>query len=188
MFVIKPLIIVVITIQAAMAYAQDSIDLAWEWSPANFGYTSGPNGDVAFALYIRTGDDSDYAYDKPVIDGVDDCWWNIDQYSCEVTLDFDGFNHEKTYHIIAVAYIVDSPTQRSLASNELTYQLGSTAPLGPDDSNDTGKGQDAMSYVSDNGGSGGCFISSIAATTRRSWPTIIACRLENFLEIQASCQ
>ena len=105
---------------AAVAGAQDSIDLAWDWSPGDSGYTSGPNGDVAYGIYMRTADDSGYAYDYPAVAAIDNCWWDIDQYSCETTLQYD-FDSGETYHLVAVAYVVDAPTQRSLSSNELTY-------------------------------------------------------------------
>jgi hypothetical protein len=132
---------------AAVAGAQDSIDLAWDWSPGDSGYTSGPNGEVAYDIYMRTDDDPDYAYDYPIVSAIENCWWNIDHYSCETTLTYD-FDDEETYHLVAVAYLVDTPAQRSVSSNELTY-------------NSDGTQQVEGATSSGGGGGGGCFIASV---------------------------
>jgi hypothetical protein len=143
-------IICLYTVMAGAQDSQDAIDLAWDWAPGDTGYTSGPNGDVAHALYLRSAADSDYAYDYPAVDGVDDCWWEIDHYTCQATLEYP-FDAGQTYYVVAVAYLAETPDQRSLASNEISYRPGALDPADP------GSGQPALSGVSDGGG-GGCFL------------------------------
>ncbi len=117
--------------------AQDTINLAWDWFPGDSGYTSGPNGDIAYSLYIRTADDSDYAYDDPVVSNLDNCRWEVDHYSCETTLKY-AFAPGEAYYMVAVAYLADSPMQRSLSSNEIAHRYNSAEGGG--------------------GGGGGCFV------------------------------
>lgn len=131
---------VTIYVSAITAYAADSIDLAWDWSPGDSGYTSGPNGDIAYDIYMRTTDNSNYAYDYPVISGIDNCWWEIDHYVCETTLAY-AFEPDERYHLVAVAYLAGAPSQRSLSSNEITYPVPKNASGG-------------------GGGGGGFFVSS----------------------------
>ncbi len=140
---------------------QDSIDLAWDWSPDDSGYVAGPNGEVAYALYLRSAADSDYAYDYPAVDGVDDCWWEIDHYTCQATLEYP-FDVGETYYVVAVAYLAETPGMRSLASNELVYRPGADDPTDPggSDPGSSDGGQPALSAASDGGGGGGCFITS----------------------------
>ena len=144
----------VICLGAVAAGAQDAIDLAWDWSPDDSGYAAGPNGEVAYALYMRSAQDSDYAYDYPAVDGVDDCWWEIDHYTCQATLEYP-FDAGETYYVVAVAYLAETPSMRSLTSNEIIYRPGSDDPA---DSGGSGGGQPALSAASDGGGGGGCFI------------------------------
>jgi len=146
--------------QITAAGTSRSITLRWEWSPYASGYTAGPNRDVAFALYMRTEDDPDYAYDYPLISGIDNCWWNIDQYTCEITIDYEiesGLNH----YFMVVAYVVEAPNEKSSPSIEVDYcqdcayqssgaNGGSAAP--------PGGGSGASSGGSSGGG--GCFISA----------------------------
>lgn len=129
------LLLTTMCFQAAMAGTSKSITFMWEWGRGGSGHTSGPNMDVAYDLYMRTEYDSSYAYDYPLISGIDNCWWNHDRYSCQTTLDYE-FTRGVSYHFAVVAYLVEDPNQRSAPSNEVEYSPGSSS------------------------GGGGCFITS----------------------------
>lgn len=106
--------------QTTTAETPESITLRWDWESSASGLTAGPNRDVAFDLYLRAEYDTDYFDDYPLISGIDNCWWNIDQYTCEVTIDH-GFESGVSHYFVVVAYEVEAPTQRSSPSNEAEY-------------------------------------------------------------------
>jgi hypothetical protein len=119
-----------------------SITLAWEWYSGNSNYTAGPDGDVAFDIYVCDEDDADCTYDDPVIGVVDDCWWNVDHYRCQTTMDYEF--ERGVYYIYVIAYLLNEPNQRSAKSNEVRYVV---------------KSDDGTSQASSSGG--GCFIGSV---------------------------
>ena len=130
--------------QTTTAGTPKSFTMLWDWDPGSSGYAAGPNRDVAFSVYLRTEYDPDYDYNYPLISGIDNCWWNVDQYTCEITI-----NHEfesRVYHYFVVfAYLVEAPNQKSSASNEVEYC--------PDCANQSSGAN------SSSGGGGGCLIS-----------------------------
>lgn len=138
--------------QAAMAETSKSITFMWEWSPSGLGYTSGPNMDVAYDIYMRTGDDPGYGYDYPLISEIDNCWWNQDRYSCTAALDYN-FSDGVSYRFVAVAYLVEDPNQRSGPSNEIEY-----CPDCPEHVVASSSG------LSGSSGGGGCFMNSAMQT------------------------
>ena len=109
-------------VQAATAGTYKSITFIWDWDPGNSGYTSGPNGDVAYDLYMRTDDDPSFAYDYPLIGGIENCWWSQDRFSCQTTLDYE-FEAGVCYYFVVIAYLVEETTLRSLHSNQVEYYL-----------------------------------------------------------------
>jgi len=123
----------------SFASTAHALDLQWEWSPNESGYTSGPNGDIAYDLYMKTGNDPDYAYDYPLIHQIDDCVLQSDQYYCQVSVDY-AFEMGVPYYFVVVAYLADDPVQRSASSNEIVYQL------------------DVAADSAGSSGGGGCFI------------------------------
>jgi uncharacterized membrane protein YgcG len=145
--------------QTTAAGTLESITLRWDWNSSASGLTAGPNRDVAFALYLRTEYDPDYAYDYPLISGIDNCWWNIDQYTCEVTIDHE-FESAVNHYFVVVAYKVETPNQKSAHSNEVEYC--SDCAYQSSGTNGSPGGNSGSSPQGSSGGSsggGGCFIS-----------------------------
>jgi hypothetical protein len=130
---------------AATAFAQQqSIDLAWDWDPGNSGHTAGPNGDVAFEILICAEKDTACAYGNLVADGIDDCWWNIDHYSCQASVSFTV--DSGMYYLIAFAYLVESPPVRSSPSNQVAYAANFSM----------------NAQASGSGSGGGCLIETVS--------------------------
>ncbi len=143
------LLLITIFFQLATAVTAESIDFIWDWAPNNSGYTSGPDGDVAYDLYMKTEDNPDYSYDYPLVGGIDNCWLNNDRYRCRTTVDHD-FNSGVYHHFVVVAYLIDDPDQKSLSSNEVTYYV------------DSADGNPPVSVTSGgNSGGGGCFFDEL---------------------------
>lgn len=132
------LLLTTMVVQSAISGTSKSITFIWNWNPGDSGYTSGPNGDVAYDIYMRTEYDPNYAYDYPLISGIEDCLWNQDRYNCQTTMDYE-FEPGVRYYFVAVAYLVEDTTRKSLHSNQVEYYL---------------------SYTGDSGGRG-CFITSV---------------------------
>ena len=151
------IICLVAGLHPANAVAQDSIVLAWDWDDGGSGYSSGPNGDIAYHLYMRTEDDVAYDYDYPTITGIDDCWPDNGLYHCQATVTH-AFEPGVRYFFTVVAYIVDEPTATSTLSNEIEY----TVDLAENGASSIANGQDGANANSSSAGSasGGCFIGS----------------------------
>ncbi len=152
---------------SANAGASDTITFAWQWNAGGTGYVSGPNGDIAFHLYMRTEDDAEYDFEYPAIEGIDNCWIENDLYYCQTTLTH-AFEPGIRYFFSVAAYLVNDSTSVSTLSNEIAYAVAlpdekiSTVDdvSGHDDPVDTGQDNaDADSSTSEGGG-GGCFIAS----------------------------
>jgi hypothetical protein len=112
-------------VQVAMAGSSKSITFIWIWDPGGSSCTSGPNGDVAYDLYMRTDDDPSFAYDYSLIGGIENCWScvaNQDRYSCQTILDYE-FEIGVCYYFAAIAYLVEDTTRRSIPSNQIEYYL-----------------------------------------------------------------
>ena len=142
------ILLTLISTQIARAETTEPITLIWDWDPGDSGYTSGPNGDVAYKIYMRSESDTDYTYDTPWMGGVDNCWWNHDQYSCQTRLDHE-FEPGISYYFMIIAYLVNNPIQKSPPSNEADYYV-----------NSTGGDRDYKSVPESASGGGGCFIAN----------------------------
>lgn len=129
--------------QTTTAGTPKTITLRWDWAPSASGYSAGPNRDVAFDVYLRTEYDPSYAYGYPLISGIDNCWWNIDQYTCEITFDHE-FESEVYHYFVVVANLVEDPNKKSSPSSEVEYCPDCTY---------------YSARASGSSGGGGCFIS-----------------------------
>jgi hypothetical protein len=173
---IATLIFVAACFHPANASETDSITLAWQWDAGNTGYRSGPNGDIAFHLYMRTHDDAGYDYDYPSIAGIDDCWSDNDLYNCQVTLTH-AFEPGIRYFLAVAAYRVDDPTAVSSLSNEIEYTVampgedtGSVDDVQDSDDAALNAGQDDAdgNSSSPESSGGGCFITSSLTPLNRT--------------------
>ena len=156
------IIFFVASLQSAGAAELDSITFEWQWNASNTGYTSGPDGDIVFDLYMRTEDDSGYDFDYPTISGIDECWLDGDLYRCQATLDHT-FEPGVRYFFSVVAYLADDQESVSALSNEIEYIVddsdtpnpNSSALYSGQDEADTGSSTTAGAAA---GNGGGCFI------------------------------
>jgi hypothetical protein len=110
--------VVLCLVLAANAYSK-TVTLAWDWDPGRSGYTAGPNGDVAFAILICAEDDPDCTYGDRLTSDADNCWWNIDHYSCQASVTF-AIN-PGIYFFVAIAHLTQSPSVTSPPSNQVEY-------------------------------------------------------------------
>jgi hypothetical protein len=139
----------------ANAVAQDSITLAWEWDAGGSGYTSGPNGDIAYHLYMRTEDDVAYDDDFPAITGIDDCWSDNGRYHCQVTL-LHAFEPGVRYFFTVAAYLVSDRQSISTLSNEIEYTVETA--MNNTSAVDDGQDDAVANASSPDSIGGGCFI------------------------------
>lgn len=148
------------SLQSASAGELDSVTFEWQWNAGNTGYTSGPDGDIVFDLYMRTEDDVGYDFDYPTISGIDECWLDGDLYRCQATLDHT-FEPGVRYFFSVVAYPVDDQQSVSALSNEIEYIVDDSDTPNPN-SSALYSGQDDASAGSSPtgaaGNAGGCFI------------------------------
>ncbi len=128
-----------------------AIDFSWSWAPNGSTYTSGPDGDIVYDLYMRDDDDADYAYDYPLMAGIEDCTGDDDLYSCRASLDYD-FMPGVNYYFVVVAYLSEDPALRSASSNEVHYYI--------DPANEEPVIEEPGLQDSGAGGGGGCFVDS----------------------------
>lgn len=117
---IATIIFVAASLQSASAGELDSITFEWQWTAGNTGYTSGPEGDIVFDLYMRTEDDVGYDFEYPTISGIDECWLDGDLYRCQVSLDHP-FEPGVRYFFSIAAHLIDDQETTSTLSNEIEY-------------------------------------------------------------------
>ena len=148
-------LIIAAVFHPADASGSETITFVWQWDAGSTGYSSGPNGDIAFHLYMRTEDDAGYDYEYPTIAGIDECWSDNERYHCQTTL-VHAFEPGIRYFFTVAAYLIADHTSVSNLSNEIEYAVdidnGHTSAI--DESKD-GAGTDLSAQE---GSSGGCFI------------------------------
>jgi len=181
---IATLVFIVAGFHSATASGLDSITFEWQWNAGNIDYSSGPDGEIAFDLYMRTEDDAEYDFEYPAIAGIDNCWLDGDQYTCQATLEHP-FEPGIHYFFSVLAYLIDDREAASTLSNEIEYivddldssaeSTSTTADAADEDSSDTSmtpnanssalySGQGAANAGSSSttggagGNAGGCFI------------------------------
>ncbi len=135
----------VLSFHSATVGASDTLTFVWEWETSETGLSSGPDGEIAFHLYMRTEDDYDYDLGAPIVESVDDCSVDGDYYSCQAEL-ADDFQTGTQYYFAVAAYLVNDPTIISAFSNEVEYSV------------DEEDQDDSTATSSGSGGGGGCFI------------------------------
>ena len=114
------LILVVMGFPSVSIGASDSVTFAWEWDASQTSYTVGEEGEIAFHLYMRTGDDEDYDADYPALEEIDNCSLSGDLYTCQATLTH-AFEPGVSYFFSAAAYLRSDQTVISSLSNEVEY-------------------------------------------------------------------
>lgn len=173
--------LVVIGFPSVSVSASDSVTFAWEWDASQTSYAAGEDGEIAFYLYMRTGDDVNYDSDYPALEGIDNCSLNGDLYTCQATLTHD-FEPGVSYFFSAAAYLRSDQTVISSLSNEVAYVVEdddetvgeveddqedeNTDEVEDDKENDSDSGDQAKSTETSptsgssaaSGGGGGCFV------------------------------